>query len=141
MNQPEIVEKCMTVFPHTIGEDIHLTTAQALMNKFQFRHLPVLKAGKLVGVLSDRDLKLGLAIGNVAELRVSDIMTEAPYAVTRETPLAEVVARMAENKYGCAIVTEKNGKVIGVFTATDALKRFGETLAAGRANSVPTNVR
>ena len=44
------IEKYMTEFPHTIGDDLSLKTAQELMQKYHCRHLPVQHAGKLVGV-------------------------------------------------------------------------------------------
>lgn len=124
----------MTTAPHTIGPDIPLKTAQAMMSKYRFRHLPVQRAGKLVGVISDRDLKLALAFGDLSSHTVAEIMTEEPYAVVPETSLLEVVARMAEEKVGCAIITQKSGKVIGIFTATDGLELFAKVLESQKRN-------
>lgn len=132
MKNAESIEKYMTAAPHTIGADIPLKTAQAMMSKYRFRHLPVQRAGKLVGVISDRDLKLALSFGDLASHKVSEIMTDDPYAVEPETSLSEVVSRMAEEKYGCAIITQKSGKVIGIFTATDGLELFGKILDSQR---------
>ena len=51
------LERYMTRHPHTIRIDEKLDTARKLMTSLGVRHLPVLEAGKLVGVVSDRDLK------------------------------------------------------------------------------------
>ena len=116
------IEKYMTEFPHTIGDDLSLKTAQDLMQKYHCRHLPVQHAGKLVGVISDRDLKLALSFGDLNEMKVNEIMIEDPYAVSLKTPFSEVLSQMVAQKIGCAIITNDAEKVIGIFTATDGLK-------------------
>ena len=50
------VAKYMTAGPHTIGREQSLVAAKQLMHKIHARHLPVLHGGKLVGVVSERDL-------------------------------------------------------------------------------------
>jgi acetoin utilization protein AcuB len=50
------VERYMTTSPHTVGQDQKLSQAHKIMRAHEIRHLPVLQGGKLVGVLSDRDL-------------------------------------------------------------------------------------
>lgn len=117
------ISKCMSPSPHTIGEDIKLNEAIHRMHEFHIRHLPVLRGGKLVGILSDRDVKLALSVHPQAtDLKVGDVMTEDVYAVSPNTPLDEATEEMFRNKYGCSVVQEANGKTIGVFTANDAVK-------------------
>jgi acetoin utilization protein AcuB len=118
--------------PHTLGEDIPLKVAMNLMRDQRIRHLPIQTAGKLVGILTDRDVKLASSLVTSAteleKLVAGDIMTPDPYTVAPETPLNDVVLKMAEHKYGCAIIQQGNGKVVGIFTATDALRVLGEQL-------------
>ena len=54
-------------------------------------------------------------------------MTQTPYTVAPETPLDEVVLKMAEHKYGCAVIAQ-NEKVVGIFTTVDACRAFAEML-------------
>jgi len=122
------IDKFMTPMPHTIGSYITLKDAQSLMREHHIRHLPVQVAGKLVGVLTDRDIKLASAFSHSEELKVEEVMTPDPYTVSPETPLDEAVLEMAEHKYGCAVVMQGNGKVVGIFTATDGLRVLGEVL-------------
>ena len=60
--------------------------------------------------------------------RVADVMVPNPYVVRPDTDLSEVVSEMAEHKFGSAIVQQSNGRVVGIFTAVDGLRAFGELL-------------
>lgn len=113
----------MTASPHTIGRDQTLVRAHELMNKHGIRHLPVLEAGQLVGILSQRDLFFveSLDASSPAAVTVDDAMTQDVSAVGKTTPLAKVVDSMLQRKHGCAVVTD-GGKVVGVFSTIDALR-------------------
>lgn len=119
----ESIDKYMTSSPHTIGKDQPLAKAHELMREHRIRHLPVLDGGRLVGIVSDRDLKLVETLKDVdpAEVRVSEAMTEEPYSVAPLASLASVVREMAKKKYGCAVVMEDN-HIRGIFTAIDGLE-------------------
>lgn len=127
---PEI-NQYMTAGPHTIGPGNSLATARKVMLDYGVRHLPVLDGGRIVGLLSERDLLLveSLPGVNPTDVRVEDAMVQSPFLVPRHAPLAEVVATMAERKLGSAVVTEGE-KVVGVFTTVDALRALADALAA-----------
>jgi acetoin utilization protein AcuB len=123
------IQKYMTYAPHTVGSEQPMTQAHRMMRENKIRHLPVLHAGKIVGIVSDGDLHLieTLKDVNPEQVRVEDAMTQTPYTVSPDTPLDEVVMAMAEHKYGCAIVVQ-NDKVVGIFTTVDACRAFAEML-------------
>jgi acetoin utilization protein AcuB len=127
------MDDVMTPQPITIGRDQPLAVAHQMMREHQCRHLPVLEHGELVGVLSQRDLYFLETIAGVdlREDRVDDAMSPEAYAVAPATPLEEVAATMADRKLGCAVVMERN-RVIGIFTATDALR-----VLAGKSREAP----
>lgn len=129
MKSIPLVQKYMTYLPKSIGYDQTIAQAQDFMKKLSLRHLPVLKGGKLVGLISDRDINLVLQFRDVdaSKLTVEEAYTPDPYFTAPTTPLNEVLAHMAEKKYGCAIVVD-SGKVVGIFTETDAYKAFSELL-------------
>lgn len=129
MKQMPQVQKVMTKLPHTIGSDIPLARAEALMRNEGFRHLPVLDGGKLVGMLSDRDVSLAASLGSEG-MKVEDVMTLDPFVVTPDAPLDNVVMEMAERKLGSAVVRQDNGQIVGIFTAVDGLRVLSETLVA-----------
>lgn len=119
MIEPKIKE-FMTPFPHTINVKVNIEHATTLMREHKIRHLPVLNAGKLVGILSDRDTNFALSFKDPQNLTIEDIMVEAPYHVDPNTSVSEVISEMLKYKYGCTIITENN-KPIGIFTDTDVL--------------------
>ena len=123
-----VIEKFMTTLPHTISKDAPLKDALSIMREHHIRHLPVEVDGALIGVLTDRDIKLASSFNHDGQFRVEEVMTPSPYTVAPGTPVDEVVVNMAEHKYGCAIVRQGNGKIVGIFTATDGLRVLGEVL-------------
>lgn len=123
------VQKYMTFVPKSIGFDRPLQHALDLMREMRVRHLPVLKAGKLVGILTDRDLSLVMQFQDVDpnQMTVEEAYTPDPYFTSPNAPLNEVAALMAEKKYGCALVVD-NDKLVGIFTEVDALRALAEIL-------------
>ncbi|HEX4926202.1 MAG TPA: CBS domain-containing protein [Bdellovibrionales bacterium] len=121
------VQKYMTYVPKTIGSDQTIALAADYMRKLHIRHLPVLKGGKLVGILTDRDINLVSGFKDVdpMTLTVDEAFTPEPYFTKPDAPLDQVAAEMAEKKYGCALVVD-NGKLVGIFTEVDALRALSE---------------
>jgi acetoin utilization protein AcuB len=119
----------MTPTPHTIGSDQTLVRAHAMMREHQIRHLPVLRSGKLVGVLSQRDLYFVETLDGVDVKidTVADAMTSDVYTVGPEEKVVDVVRAMVAHRYGSAVVVERT-HVVGIFTATDALAILAEGL-------------
>lgn len=101
------------------------------MGEHVIRHLPVVRDGVVVGVVSDRDVGIIESLGTTpaSRVRVFEAMTPVPYAVGAQTSLLEVVRQMERHKYGCAIVTDDEGRVpLGIFTTTDALALLADLL-------------
>jgi acetoin utilization protein AcuB len=86
---------------------------------------------KVVGIVSDRDLKVisGLKMLEKSLLTAEDIMSVDPITVDSSTLLDEVAFEMSERKIGSVIVTE-NDQFVGIFTVTDALNAFIEAARA-----------
>lgn len=129
------IRKYMTTDVQTIGDEQPMSVAHQMMRAQHIRHLPVLHQGKLVGVVSDRDLRLLETLRDVdpARVAVSEAMTAEPYAVSPEDSLGEVVKTMATRKYGSAVVTD-HGHVVGIFTTVDACRAFAELLSTRLAH-------
>lgn len=119
----------MTTQPHSIGFDQTLSKAKEMMAEYRIRHLPVLKGGKLIGILTERDINFVLSFKDTdaAKTRVDEVYTEVPYTTSPNAKLDEVVALMAEKKYGSALVVDNN-KLVGIFTEVDAMQALSDLL-------------
>lgn len=128
-SKPPLVKYWMSPALHSIGKDQPLAVAHKLMDEHGIRHLPVLEDGKIVGLLSQRDLYYLETVAGVdpEQERVEEGMSQDVYCVAPEAPLHEVVAEMMTHKYGCAVVIQST-KAVGIFTTTDALRLLVECL-------------
>jgi acetoin utilization protein AcuB len=124
------IRELMTSSPYSIGRDQPLAAAHALMRANHIRHLPVLHGGKLVGIVSSRDLHLVETLPDTdpETLRVEEAMSPEVFTVGPDASLGEVAATMAERKLGSAVVVQDT-KVVGIFTAVDALRSLAYELA------------
>jgi acetoin utilization protein AcuB len=118
---PEVREH-MTASPLTIGPTSSLSKAVKMMRDNHVRHLPVVEAGRVVGVLSQRDILImeSLPGVNPTEVRVEEAMVRDVFTVAPDAPLGEVIETMIDRKLGSTIVCEGE-RVLGVFTTIDAL--------------------
>lgn len=131
-----VVDDFMTRTVHTIGAQSPLSEAHRLMNDHAIRHLPVLEGGRLVGVVSMRDLHLIETLKGVdpKEVAVEEAMAQEAYTVPPGTELLEVTRTMAMHKYGSAVVA-RGGHVEGIFTTIDALKALESLLSSPGASA------
>jgi len=131
-NATPLVGHYMSPFAQTIGRDQTLATAHRIMRENDIRHLPVLEGGRLVGIVSQRDLHFVESFSDVdpTKIRVEEAMSSDVFTVTRDTLLVEAVQTMVQNKYGSAVVIE-GGKVLGMFTAIDAQRALLDALGHG----------
>lgn len=124
------VQKYMSYPAVTIDAAQDVRHAHKLMRENRVRHLPVVKGGKVVGVVSDGDLWLKAAVqepGEAAVLSIESAMSPDPFCVSPTSPLDEVVEEMARRKYGSAVVVD-HGNVVGMFTAVDAQQALADLL-------------
>ncbi len=131
------IRRYMTGSPHAISSRRTLADAHLAMREKGVRHLPVVDEGKLVGVVSQRDLYLLETLRGVDVSRelVEDAMSDEPYVVHPDAELADVAEAMAVHKHGSALVVERT-EVVGIFTSTDALRALVSLLrAAGRGGA------
>lgn len=128
------VEEFTTPDPIMVALDTPIDEILMLMEGSGVRHLPVVGNGQIVGIISDRDLRLysGLSSAEKYQVNAEDIMSPNPITVSSTAPLDEVAFLMSEKKVGSVIVVEgKEDNLYGIFTATDALNALVEIIRKG----------
>lgn len=123
------VEEFTTPDPISIEENLGFAELLKLMTSQDIRHLPVMRDGELIGIISDRDVRLfaGMPEADRAGLTAADIMSEDLISVEASTPLDQVAQLMSAKKISSLIITENN-EFLGIFTASDALNALIEIL-------------
>lgn len=131
INMP--VEEFTTPDPVTATEDASIDELRMQMDELGVRHLPILRDGAVVGVVSDRDVRVaaGLDPEKRALVRAADIMAVDPVSVSASEGLDQVAFTMSERKVGSVIVNDDDGDFLGIFTATDALNALIEVVRKG----------
>ena len=128
----------VTITPETTFQD-----ALKLMRDRKFRRLPVVdEAGRLVGIVSERDLlhaspspATSLSVFEVNyllwKLKIADMMTHNVISIASDAPIENAAGLMVSNKVGGLPVVDRDNKVIGLITETDIFRAFVELLGGG----------
>ncbi len=124
----------------TVRPDMSLIDALNLMKQEHIRRTPVVKDGKLVGIVSEKDLlnaspspATSLSIYEMnyllSKLQIKDVMTKNVLTVTEDTPIEEAARIMADNKIGSMPVV-RDDRIVGMITETDLFKMLLELMGA-----------
>lgn len=121
------IKSVMTPFPYSIAPTANLEQAAAMMEKHDVRHLPVCDNHLVVGILSQREMRVGLAEGEGKTRSVLEVCTKDPLLVDLDRPLDSVTSEMAQMRIGSAIVM-RGDKLAGILTTTDVCRLLTELL-------------
>ena len=111
----------MTAAPITIGSHDILSKAKYMMDAGRFRRLPVVDAGRLVGILTERDLRE--YTGHMDSTRVNAAMHTALVTVTPRNTVEDAARLMLRHKIG-GLPVVADGKLVGIVTTSDLLRAF-----------------
>ena len=117
----------------TVDVDDSMQDAVKLMKQNDIRMLPVLKKGRLVGIITDRDLKRSAAsdattldvhelLYLVSKIKVGNIMTKDPITVPQNFTVEETAEVLLRHKISGAPVVDQNGQLVGIITQTDLFR-------------------
>ncbi len=118
----------------TIGVGDRLSTVEDIMTLGRVRHMPVVQGGKLVGVVSERDL-LRASLSNLTgfdfderraflnAVEIARVMSAPPIVIAADAPVEEAALVMAEKRIGCLPVMDGED-LVGLLTETDLLRFF-----------------
>ena len=123
------VDQAMTREVVSLSPHHNFADAVNLIANRHFRHFIVVDNGKIVGIVSDRDVLRGLArTDNWQSKEVSQFMTIEPITVTPDTSLSVAISKMLAKKINCLPVIADDGSVCGILTSTDVLKSYQKVL-------------
>ncbi len=132
-NKPKVVADIMTREVITLYEEDNLDKIEEGMQRYRFRHLPVVDDGKLVGLVTHRDL-LRAAASSLEpggaqktkimnqQLFVRDLMQSELITTTADQSIKAAGKLMMEGKLGCLPVVDAENNLVGIVTAVDFLK-------------------
>ena len=126
------VRDVMAQNPLTLDRNETLDLAESIMNLGRIRHMPVVDDGRVIGILSQRDLfrsalLTALGFGRktttalIKTIKIKEVMTEDVITIAPETTIKGAARIMIDKKIGCLPVVE-NEKLIGLLTETDILR-------------------
>lgn len=126
-----LVQEYMTTEVTSLQESDTLLDAAMVFVRSSFRHIPVLQGRKVVGIITERDVKQfapSLLSGTTAEeyntimetTPISRVMTKNPVTLRPDQPIFEAARFLHERRVGCMPVVE-NGELVGIVTTTDLL--------------------
>ncbi len=137
-----LVRDSMTREVVTVGPETTAMEALALCRGHGIRHLPVLEGGRLVGVISDRDLRSATpALGDPARaealrrIRVADEMAKEVATVHPEDPIEHAATEMYERKIGCLPVVVEGDGLVGIITPSDVMRALVHLVGAHEPGS------
>ncbi|MFO7585134.1 MAG: CBS and ACT domain-containing protein [Anaerolineales bacterium] len=124
----------------TVSPDMPIVDAIILFKKEHIRRAPVIKDGKLAGIVTEGNLKNAspsaattLSVWEMnyllSKVKISEVMTKNVMTVTEDTPIEEAARIMADNRIG-GLPVMRDGYVVGIMTETDLFKLFLELMGA-----------
>jgi acetoin utilization protein AcuB len=120
-----LIRRWMTKDPVAIGPGEMLAEARKKIDKGNFRRLPVVEDGQLIGIITDRDLRQH--VGQLEHTRVDAAMARPVITVTPDMLLDQAANLLVKHKVGGLPVMD-GGKLVGIITAIDMLRAFGKVL-------------
>jgi len=138
-----LVKDWMSLPVITIDEDASMQDAMGLLKRHGIRRLPVMKKGKLTGIITDRDLKSASAsdastleihelLYLLTKIKVKNIMTKDPITVPVDYTVEETAELLLRHKISGVPVLDKARELAGVITQTDLLRVMVSLTGVGK---------
>lgn len=131
-----MVRDVMTRRLVVIGPETPCDKARLIMDEYRIRHLPVMDGGRLIGVVSDRDVRS--AIRDSPGTAVQRIMTPEPVTVTSDTRIEHAARTMLDGRFGSLPVVDDH--LVGIVTYTDVLRAFVHVLETATLERITVEV-
>lgn len=137
MNLNASIKEIMNTNFMTIGSNEYLSKAEKMIYQSKLKHLPVVRAGKLVGIITKTDIKRMSFADSFDEseaeidenifkmLKVAQVMTTKPFTLSSNATIKEVAEVLAEKEFRTIPIVD-DGKLVGMVSTRDLIKYFLE---------------
>ena len=123
----------------TVGSDVGLKEAVDHMNSAHIRHLPVVRGDRLVGIVSDRDIRLfgmtmvGDTDGDLrfsigVDVTVREVMQQDPVLIEPDVDVCDALDMMIDDRVGAIPVVDEDDRLLGIVSYVDMLKLLQDRL-------------
>ncbi len=119
----------------SVTQDHTIQDCVDLMKRHSIRHLPVLENGKLVGLVTEGDLRQVFLASLIEELSIRDVMINDPITVTPDTEIEDAAKVIFYNKIGGLPVVDDQERLQGIITVADILAAFIELMGVLKSSS------
>lgn len=135
------VSDWMTPDPAVVTPDVLLFQVHSLFRRRRCRHVPVVEDGRIVGVISDRDVLEVLSpfVNTMSETdrdyrtlskTAREMMTPDPITIRSDAPVADAARRMVDDVVSSLLVVDEAGALVGILTARDLLRATADVTRA-----------
>ncbi|UCE52690.1 MAG: CBS domain-containing protein [Desulfobacterales bacterium] len=143
------VSRSMTRKVITVDQEAYIFEAQELMTRKNIRHLPVVdKANRLIGIVTDRDIRSALPYRffkesfsetkkeKLSNLSVKDIMSKNPISISPTYTIQDALLVIQDSRVGALPVVDDDGKLTGIISVRDLLRAFTNVLGIGEPGTL-----
>lgn len=140
-----LVKNRMRPDPVAVSSSASIAEALRLVRQYRMRHIPVVDGGELVGIVSDRDLRLAMPsplgaerpefVALVEGTPVEAIMARDVITAGPTDTLEDAAVRMARSRVGALPVVDAGGRLVGILSEADILRAFVDVFTAGGPSS------
>ena len=129
------VEEWMVKNPINVKKNQTIQECMDLMKEHSIRHLPVVEDQKLIGLVTESNLRQVYFASLIEELSIEDVMIRNPITVTPDTEIENAAKIIHYNKIGSLPVVEGDDQVVGIVTVTDVVAAFIELMGVLKSSS------
>ena len=119
----------------TIDRNTTIQEAISLMKKHSIRHLPVIEEGRLVGLVTEGDMRQVFVASLIEELSIDDVMIKDPITVKVDTEIDDAARVIYYNKIGGLPVVDEGQGLLGIITVADIMAAFIELMGVLKSSS------
>ncbi len=119
----------------TIDRETTIQDAISLMKKHSIRHLPVVEGKRLVGFVTDGDMRQVFVASLIEDLSIDDVMIKDPITINEDTEIEEAAKIIYYKKIGGLPVVDEGDRVLGIITVADIMAAFIELMGVLKSSS------